>query len=109
MAGLLAALFKNTGLEKAQKECINLSLTHFFTVIRRIMKETTRTTRSATRFKKNQRVEVFIKLENDTESINTNHKSNEASRTTSLDPVMKVEEEDEKLKDQISKHKNGKG
>lgn len=69
------------------------------------MKQTIRRTRSATRIKKSQRVEIFVKKEEDTKIT----KKVEVDEVPSLDPKVKVEIYEIDLKSPTLKHENEKG
>lgn len=54
------------------------------------MEETVRITRSATRSRENQRVDILTKTEEDTETTKGDFRQIEPLGITSLDPIVKV-------------------
>lgn len=71
------------------------------------MKETTRKTRSATRFKTTSRVEIPAKKEEDANKVDL--KQHKSFATSSLDPVVKFEANEVDLKSQAPKVEGEKG
>lgn len=67
------------------------------------MKDTTRKTRSTTRSRKSQCLEIFIKQEEDMKNAHASLKQQEHFATSSLDLNVKVEEKATNVKNRLAR------